>query len=89
VIALARLGRIVRRIVEGWPRQQVLRCFSLFEPESVTSSLGASVFFAVFRAAVFKVGPGEPPASGGGLTVITAVPVQGMIRRKTTIASLE
>jgi hypothetical protein len=89
VIALARLDGIVRRIVLGWRGQQVLRCFSLVEPDSVTSGLAASVLFAVFRAAVFQVGPGEPPSSSSGLTIVTAVPIQGMIRRETTIASLK
>jgi len=89
VIALARLGGDVRGIVWEWPRQQVLRCLSLFEPGPVTSGLGTTVLFAVFGAAVLQIRPGEPPSPGGGLTILTAVAVQGMTRGETTIASLE
>lgn len=89
MIALARLGGIVSGIVFGWPRLRVLGSFSLIEPGSIARGLGASVLFAAIGATVFQVGPGEPPASGSGFTVLTAVPIQGMVRRETTIASLE
>ena len=89
VIALARLGGIAGSIVLGWPQQPVLRCFSLFESDSVTSGLAAAILFAVLRGTVLEVGPGEPPSSGGGLTVLTTEPVQRMVRRETPIASLE
>ena len=89
-IALARRRGIGRLILLGWLLQRVLHClFSLFEPHSIKSGLSSSVFFAVFGSAIFQICPGEPPSPSGGLTIATAVPIQGMVRRETTIASLK
>lgn len=89
MIALARRSGIAKRIVLGWLVQRFLRRSPLFDADSITSGLSSSIFFAVCRNPVFQIGFREPPSPGGVLAITTAVPVQGMIRRETTVASLE
>jgi hypothetical protein len=84
-IALARCRGIVGLVFWGAPWHG----FSLFEPGSIASGLGASVFFAVLGSAVGQVGPCEPPSSGGGLTIVRTEAVQVMAGGEIAITPLE
>ncbi len=94
VIALARVGGRIGLSILNDSRLLDSRLLdsgdSLFlRLDAIAGRLLAAFFFAVLRRSVIQVGPGDPSPSRSRLTIVTAVPIEGMIGREKTIAPLE
>jgi hypothetical protein len=89
VIALARVVGSIDLFFLGGSRLLDLGGSLFFEPDTIPDRLFLSFFFAVLRRTILQVGFRDPPSRSCGPTIVTAVPIQGMIGREIPIAPLE